>query len=147
MHHQRGQVAGGKTQDVLQCLLRLLQLAIVQVQPSQLVAVVGAFGLTFQVLLPGVDGLLQRPEIQTEIVWRKPQQGVHGGVAHALIAIFEQRAQQQAALAVGHQGADAVDRRNAHVRRFMLQVRSRQFQRDGAGVVGQFGMQPDTSFR
>ena len=124
-------------------LLRLLEFGVVQVQPRQLILVVGAFRRAFEHLLPGIDGLLQRPEIQAQIIRRQAQQGIDGGKTHVLLAVIEQRPQQQAALAAGHQPADAFDRRETHLGRLMLQVGVRQFQGHGAWVVGQFGMQPD----
>ncbi|MNY09327.1 hypothetical protein D3C86_1422380 [compost metagenome] len=115
MHHQRRQVVRGKAQSVFEGLLRLFELGIVCVQAGQLILVFGALRLTLERMLPGIDGLLQRAEIQAKIIRRKPQQRVDGGQAYALLGVIEQRPQQQTALPTGDQSGDAFDRGNAHV--------------------------------
>ncbi|MNI84403.1 hypothetical protein D3C76_1194370 [compost metagenome] len=68
LHDQCRQVVRCKAQGIFEGLLGLLVFGIVQVQPGQLVLVVGAFRGAFQYLLPGIDGLFQRPEVQAQII-------------------------------------------------------------------------------
>jgi hypothetical protein len=63
-----------------------------------------------------------------------------------LFGIIEHRAQQQRALAAGHQADNAVDGRFAHLRGVAGEVFVGELQGLGAGVVGQFGMQRGAAF-
>ena len=111
------------------------------VQARQLNPAFGGFGLGLELFHELVQHLLQRPEVQAQGVWRQAEQGVGGGETHALFGVIQHRAEQQRALAGGHQADDAVDGGLAHQRRFAAEVLVRELQGLGAGVVGQFGMQ------
>ncbi|MNP07642.1 hypothetical protein D3C76_996740 [compost metagenome] len=146
LQYQRRQVVRRQAQGVVQRLLRLLELGVVQVQSGELVLVFGTLRRALEHLLPGIDGLLQRPEIQTQFIRGQPQQRVDRRQPHALFAVIEQWPQQQTALTVRYQAADAFDRRDTHLGRLVLQVGIRQLQGHRAWIVGQLGMQPDTTF-
>ncbi|MND75433.1 hypothetical protein D3C80_670510 [compost metagenome] len=145
LQHQRRQVVRRQAQGIVQRLLRLLEFGVVQVQPGQLILVFGALRLALEHQLPGIDGLLQRPEIQAEFIRGQPQQRIDSRQPHVLFAVVEQWPQQKTALAVRYQGADAPDRGDTHFGRLVLQVGIRQFQGHRAWIIGQLGMQPDTA--
>ncbi|MNY42313.1 hypothetical protein D3C86_1771870 [compost metagenome] len=68
LHHQRRQVVWRKAQGVIQRLLGFLEFGIVQIKAGELIFVLRTLRCIFQHLLPGIDGLLQRSEIQAKII-------------------------------------------------------------------------------
>ncbi|MNY28775.1 hypothetical protein D3C86_1627750 [compost metagenome] len=81
-----------------------------QVQACQLILALRGDGLAFQRLLIFIDDLLQGTEIQPQVVGRQAKQGAGGSKTHGLLAVVEQRAEQQTALAAGNQPDNALDR-------------------------------------
>ncbi|MNN51000.1 hypothetical protein D3C81_1656140 [compost metagenome] len=86
------EVAGGHQQRPLQGGGGLGVVVFVQVQARQMHLGVGILGLLLQGLLVLLEGCLQRAEIQADGVGVEAQQGIHGGKAHALLFVVQQRA-------------------------------------------------------
>ena len=86
------------------------------VQARQLNPALGGFGLGLELFHELVQHLLQGAEVQAQGVGRQAEQGIGGGKAHALFGVIQHRAEQQRALAGGHQADNAVDGCFAHQR-------------------------------
>ncbi len=118
-----------------------------QVQARQFELSGGVVSVALQVGDVGVHYLVQVSEIQPQLIDRQAEQATGGMEADGLILVFQQRAEQHAALTFGDEPDYRIDRGMSYLRLVTVQIGAGQFERLRTGVIVQLGIQRSAALR